>query len=299
MDLKTKVIRISVFVGCTIAIGLIGYLVYFIVKDTLKPSPVVAVTKNLFIEKDSIDIANLKNMDKLVDCRNLYYNIWNSLYEEQLNGFLGENQKGNEIQHSFLMKSLNFAYIEQFIVLANRYFLQSNWNENALIKECISEIKKDGFVEPNTPIWNSLQDFGNSIAWYNSVQNCIRQINNIIYWETCFTDNNLSVVMQWINNVDSQDCIKNSNKSAELISAFYKLKNKSESFLNSKIRNYNEELNRSGRNIIYKGTAFQNLEEVRGELQQWNNAFNPDNTNNDLNKQFQNFRNNIYQFYSE
>lgn len=299
MDLKTKVIRISVIIGCLIAIGVIGYLIYFIVKDTLKPPPEIAVTKNLFIEKDSIDIANLKNMVNIDNCRNLYHSIWNSLYEEQLNGFLGENQKANEIQHQSLWKRLNFAFIEQFIVLANRYFLQSNWNDNDLIKDCISEIRNTGIVERYTPIWNNLQDFENSIAWYNSVQNCIRQINNIIYWETYFTDNNLSVVMQWINNVDNQECTKNSNKSAELISAFYNLKNKSESFLNSKIGSYNDELNRSGRNIIYKETAFQNLEEVKAELQQWNNAFNPDKTNNDLNKQFQNFRNNIYQFYSE
>jgi hypothetical protein len=299
MDLKTKVIRISVIIVCIIVIGVIGYLVYFIVKDTLKPPPEIAVTKNLFIEKDSIDIANLKNMDNVDNCRNLYHSIWNSLYEEKLNGLLGENQKENEIEHSFLMKSLNFAYIEQFIVLANRYFYQSNWNENFLVNECISEIKKDGFVEPNTPIWNSLQGFESSINWYNSVQNCIREINNIIYRENYFTDNNLLEITQWENNVNSQDCTKNSKKLADLSSAFYKLKNKSESFLNSKISNYNDELNRSGRNVIYKRTAFQNFEEVKDEMQQWNNAFNPSNTNNDLNKQIQNFRNNIYQFYSE
>jgi hypothetical protein len=295
MDLKTKVIRISVFVGCIIVIGVIGYLVYFIVEDTLKPPPEIAVTKNLFIEKDSIDIANLKNMDNLANCRILHHSIWNSLYEEKLNGLLGENQKENEIEHSFLMKSLNFAYIEQFIVLANRYFFQSNWNENFLVNECISEIKKDGFVEPNTPIWNSLQGFESSIYWYNRAQDCIGGINEVIDLELYYFNNILSAITKLKNYLNNINCVKNGNKWTELVNAYDNLKNKSESFLHSKITNYISELNRSGNNGIYKDMAFQNFEEVSDEVEQWNNAFN---TTSELNSLLQNYRNRIYYFYN-
>jgi hypothetical protein len=295
MDLRTKVIRISVFVGCIIVIGVIGYLAYFILKDTLKPPPKYVVTKNLFIEKDLIDIANLKNMDNIDNCRNLYHSIWNSLYEEKLNGLLGENQIENEIGHSFLMKNLNFAYIEQFIVLANRYFLQSNWNENFLINKSISEIKKDGFVEPNTPIWNSLQGFESSINWYNSVQDCIGGINEVIDLDLYYFNNILSAITKLKNYLNNINCVKNGNKWTELVNAYDNLKNKSESFLHSKITNYISELNRSGNNGIYRDMAFQNFEEVSDEVEQWNNAFN---TTSELNSLLQNYRNRIYYFYN-
>ena len=293
MDLKTKVIKISISVGFIIAIGLIGYLAYFIVKDTLKPPPENLITKNLFIEKDSIDIVDLRKTETLSSCRDLYYNIWNSIYEERLNGFLGENQQENERQRQFLWKRLNFAYIEQFIALADRYFSQPNWDDNSFVTKCIKEIRNEGFVESNTPIWNSLMGFENSITWYNSTQNCIREITSAIHREDYFRSNNLSAITQRKNNLTVQNCIKSSFKLSELNTACENLQYKSYKYLSTKIKQYDNDFDTSEK-YYYKDTAYQKYNELQNEVGQWNTVFY---NIKELNEQLKKYKNKIDYYY--
>jgi len=275
MYLKTKVIIISISVGFVVVTGFIGYMAYFVVKDTLKPIPKDVVTKNLFIEKDSIDIANFRKTENTHNCRNLYHSIWNSIYEDWLNGFLDEDQQENEKQYQLFWKRLNFAFIEQFITLADRYFDQSNWNDNISINQCITEIKNAGFVESKTPIWNSLQDFENSINWFNSTQNCISNINSVIYREDYFLNNNLSAITQNKNNLISQNCRKSSYLLSRLKDAFENLKNSSYRYFSSKITQYRDDFFSLGNSAkdVYRDTAYMKLNEVSNNVQQWNTIF--------------------------
>ncbi len=275
MDLKTKKLIKAIIVGCVILIGIIGYMAYFVANDTLDPTPKDAVAKNLFIEKDSIDIANLRKKENLIECRNLYYTIWNSIYEERLNGFLGENQQANEKQYQTLWKRLNSAYTEQFIALTARYFAQQIWDDNVFVNQCITDIKKVGFVESNTPIWNSLQGFENSINWYNATQNCISDINDVIRRMGYFRGNNLSAITLRINNLSSEKCRQNSNILSELNKVYENLKNSSYNYLYSKIKQYRNDFNildNTGKDE-YKDTANRKNREVISNVEQWDALF--------------------------
>ena len=220
-------------------------------------------------------------------------------YEERLNGFLGENQKENEKQYQILWKKLNFIFIEQFLTLADRYFSQPNWDKNSFVNLCIKEIKSTGFVETNTPIWNSLMGFENSITWYNSTQHCINEIIRVIHREDYFSSNNLSVLTQRNINLTNQNCRQNNNKLSALNNAYENLKNRSYDYLYSKIRQYRSDFNgldnSSKIRNTYKETAYMKLNEVSNKVRQWNTIFH---TSDVLNEQIERYREELNTYYN-
>ena len=158
---------------------------------------------------------------------------------------------------------------------------------------CIKEIKSRGFVETNTPIWNSLMGFENSISWYNSVQSCIKQINYVIYWKEYFIINNLSALKQRKINLTDQNCRQSKYKLSELNNAYENLKNRSYSYLSTKLEQYDTDFNTSEKRY-YKTIAYQKYDELRNEIEDWNTVF--DNSS-ELNTQLQNYKTKIDYYY--
>ncbi len=277
----------SIIVSCVLVIGLIAYLAVFIIKDTLPLLPNNANTKNLFNEKDSIDISKLRKTANINDNKIFYDSISMSLKEDSINDFITQNQ-----YHS-LWKKLNFTYIEQFISLADKYFAQKEWRSNNFVNDRIAEIRGIGFIERNTPMWNRLVGYENSIAWYNNAQNCINQMNSVISQESYFVDNNLSQIAQCKNNLTSQNCRKNKIKLSELNQVYENLKNRSYHYLSSKINQYDKDFESSNKNT-YLHDAYQNFDTGRNEVGLWNGIFY---NSSDLNNQLQNYKNKIDYYY--
>ena len=298
MDLKQKVKAILLTIGGIILFSAGGFLIYFIVNDTLSPPPENGITNNLFIEKNLIDIENLAKTDDMLSCRTAYYNTWNSIHEDYLNyfldenGFFGNNTQDNANQYQTFWEKLNFAYIERFITLANNYFEQLFWDKNTLVSEIIAEIKQTGFVEYNT----RLEDFENSISWYNSVANCISNINKVIYWQEYFRYNNLSNLQSVKNSLASQSCKKNDNKLSELNNAYNNLRDKSEQYLKNKIQQNNQAFNNESDydSRINKDGNYNKYTNLKNEVNIWNNTFY---NNDDLNNELQKFKDNLDRYY--
>ncbi len=184
MDLKTKVIRISVAVGCTIVISLIGYLAYFIITDTLKPAPKNKVAKNLFIEKDSIDIVQISKATNINDVKMLYYSISGSLEEDQINGFILQNK------YQSLRKKLNSAYIEKFISQAFDVFSTSDWKYEDLRfirNECQSLWKFISIVKGN-PLEGKVREIQSILSKYDEILGFITASNGFSFSESGLSD---------------------------------------------------------------------------------------------------------------
>jgi len=220
MDLKTRVKTILITVIWAILLGASGYLVYFFVTDILSPPPKNIITKNLFFEKDSIDIANFKNTitDICVYPEPDKNDISFSLQEDKINDFIDDKQ------YQSLWKRFNYEYTEHFIALGDQYFNRSDWNCNDNITKHSLKIKNNGFVELNTPIWNSLEGFETNITCYNEMQYCISKIKGI----AGNLRNHISV--DEIVNIKTQkqdlvtrSCIKNKSVESELINEYKNL----------------------------------------------------------------------------
>jgi hypothetical protein len=220
MELKQKVIIIASSVIVVIALAA-TVLVYFMNNKTLPPPPDNAITENLFVTKLQQDIQKLKTVETMQSCGNLTNEIWYSLYEDKINGFLGADSAQNEAQFSRLNKQRIFAYTDRFIVLANNYFDKSDWNNNAYVNNCITWIKGTAVVERSTPNWNTLQGFENNISCYNGMQNCINDINSTIRrLYNYFPSSDISNIKEQKQNLASQSCRKNGNKANELNNAY-------------------------------------------------------------------------------
>jgi len=224
MELKQKVIRIQITVFCMIILAAVGYLSYFIFSDTLKAPPPNSKMGNLFIAKQRKDIQSLEKTTNINACKILYENILLSLKEDKINSFIDNEQ------YNSLNKELHFAYTEQFIALADKYFEQSEWKSNNFVSKIITEIKRNGFVEQNTPIWNSLTGFENNIACYNEMQKCIIEIyaitnnlRNYIPLDKIFDKKNEK------QSLLKRNCMKNKGIENELISSYKKLEEQAKS----------------------------------------------------------------------
>jgi hypothetical protein len=293
MDLKTKVIRISVTVGIALLLAASGYLVYFIISDTLQPPPENAVAKNLFIEKDSIDIANLKNTTNINDNWFSFNSIWWDMYENTENNFIDQRE------FDVLWKRLNFEYAEHFIKLANEYFAKPEWNSNNFVQERISEIKRRGFVERNTPIWNKLSGFESSISWYNQMQNLIRWANAVIdtSFRSYFPAQDMATIKSRKAELEKMSCRKNDGKASELNTAYREMQGTAFDYLQEKIKQYNTDFNKENEDTSNKrhDANYKRYYEVENYVKQWNNIFY---NNSDLNKQLQEYKDHLDKYYN-
>ncbi|MDR2971939.1 MAG: hypothetical protein LBU83_08435 [Bacteroidales bacterium] len=280
MDLKQKVKTILLTIGAAILIGFGGYLIYFIVNDTLPKPPENRIGNNLFIAKNLIDIENLGKTNDMLSCRNSYYNTWYSIQEDyrnfflDKNGFYGKHTQENENQHQTFWKKLNFAYAERFITLADDYFEQPVWNNNTLVSEIIVEIRKTGFIERNTPLWNSLHDYEKNISCYKQMQNYINWANKLSF--DSFPAYDMERIKQGKAELENCTCKKNSNKVAELNNSYDKMRKKAENYLEAKIEQYDKDFTEQRNNSYtfwYQDEAYRKYDEVKKEVDQWNTLF--------------------------
>ena len=218
MELKQKVIRVLVIIICIIVLAAGGYLGYFIVSDTLKPPPSAVTFGNLFVAKQQKDIESLKKTTNINECKIWYDSILLSLKEDKINSFIDNEQSKS------LDKQLNFSFTERFIVLANKYFAQPEWQNNHFVSEIIAEIKNNGFVESNSRIWNILQGFEKNITCYNDMQRCISRINAITNnLKNYIPVNEISDLKTQKQNLVTRNCVKNKGVESELINGYKNL----------------------------------------------------------------------------
>jgi|GEM_PF-3579106 len=218
MERKQKVINALVVSICLVVLAAVGYLAYFILSDTLKPPPDALTLENLFVAKQKKDIGSLKTTTNIDQNKVLYDNILLSLKEDIINSFI------DNTQFKSLDKNLNFAYTEQFIVLANKYFEQPEWRNNQFVSKIITEIKDKGFVEQDTPIWDTLQGFEANITCFNEMQKCISEINKITNNLRNFIPlDKISDINNQKQNFANQNCLKNDNVKLQLESSYENL----------------------------------------------------------------------------
>lgn len=184
MSSKTKVLRTSVAVCCIIAISLIGYLAYFIITDTLNPTPKDTFVKNLFIEKDSLDIAQMSKTSNLNDLKMLYNNISKSLKEDQINNFISNTQ------YQSLWKKLNFAYVDKFINHAFYVFGNSDWKYEDLRfirNECQSLWNLISF-EKGSPLEKKVKEIQFILSKYDEITDFIATNKGFSFLENGLSD---------------------------------------------------------------------------------------------------------------
>ena len=214
MELKQKIITTLVIFICIIVLAVAGYLIFFTSGGMVAPPNQESIIENLFVAKQLQDIESLKRQENIPSCKKLYDTILLELKEDKTNVFLGDDTEENERQYNSLWRELNFAFIERFIVLANKYFEQSEWININFVNTIITEIKNNGFVERNTSIWSILQGFENNISCYNRMQNCINRTYNLVYSlpdNPDFPSNEISVVKNQKQDLENQTCKKNVN----------------------------------------------------------------------------------------
>lgn len=171
MALKQKVINILVSSIWLIALAASGYLIYFIIMDTLPPPPPPNPTENLFIYKHQKDIEIMKSMSNFKDCKVLYKNISSSMKEDIINSFIDDNQFNS------LDKALNSTYIELFIAITNHYFEQPEWKTEDLtfFRGELQTLWRPNFIERGSPI--DIQ-FAEIQAVFNKYDEIVRFIND-------------------------------------------------------------------------------------------------------------------------
>jgi hypothetical protein len=244
MDLKQKVIIWQISIGVLLVVGFGSYFTYFFIKDILPQPPEYNVnTQNLFIEKAEIDIASIKKTKSFSLCSDRHDKVYYSLYEDRINGFLGENVQENEQEYNRLYKKSVFTFTEQFIILANQYFEQSKWDENGYVQSLIKWIKGTKLVEYYTPNWNALLGFESNISCYNEMLACANRIKSINHGLSYIIPS-YSAFLQITNqkdNLASRDCRKNSGALSNLNSSYNDLNSKLPDILEKEIIQYNKD----------------------------------------------------------
>jgi hypothetical protein len=290
MELKQKFIIWQSVIGATLVLGFVGYFAFYFFTGILQlPPKNTENAENLFIAKTEIDIANIRHTKNFSVCTEKYNTVCYSLLEDKINGFLDKNAKENEKQCNRLYKKSVFTYTEQFIILANQYFEQSEWNENDYVKTITRYIKNTGFVEYNTPNWNILSGFENAISCYTEMLNCrnrINAINDIPSYDTFLAIRNQK------NDLLNKNCKKNSDALNSLNSSYENLNGRLPNLLQERIKQYNSDFVDAYDSASYdyqKADATEKAMQQYAEMAKWKNIYNT------LNEVLDNFYQNIYE----
>jgi hypothetical protein len=272
MELKQKVITWQITIGALLVLGFGGYFTYFFFKDILPQPPEHSNTQNLFIAKTEIDIANIQKTKNFSLCMEGYNIVYYSLVEDKINGFLDENTQENEKQYNRLYKKSVFTYAEQFILIANQYFEQSEWNKNDSVRTIVQYIKRTGFVENNTPNWNTLSGFESNIACYNEMKNCINDINRATRnLNSYFPSYDIQRIKNQKENLLNRKCKQNGNRRSQLTDNYNNLKSSSYDYFSEKIKSCNNRV----KNKYYsnRDNCISDYNAIFNDLERYKNIF--------------------------